>query len=309
MPTIPKSSSLRRTITLAVLPVGFAASIACSSSDSNSADSLDDNLSASDPKSSWIYNGPLPNLTDVELTVSQKAHTLLVTGRLPDGFSGKLPYYVDRDDSTGRIALVYPVASGVSNRPVVNTPHDLTIYPHFVQADHFGGFPFIPFLNQSGGRVAFHGPITEDKSVDGPQWVLHRGPVSMGCSRMEGEHVVELAAILGVDMTKTYQGEYGDKPGIGPKSLSKLSVAPPFAMWKGRPVDVDYPITKVGSLPLLPTAADHAMKFPTWHANDYPRLVCRFVNGTEAKLGSKYCEQTVKTTNPDSLYAPFAEKE
>jgi hypothetical protein len=186
-----------------------------------------------------------------------------------------------------------------------------SIYPHFTQADHFGGFPFIPYLQQNE-RVAFHGPITEDNGTTGDPktWHLLRGPVSHGCNRMVGEHVVELAQILGVDMSATFPPSDGSKGAIRPKSLTKLDVAPAFAKWKGKNVDVDYavdPQARVGNLPKLPPSDATTIKFPTWSADDgqYPLLVCAFTGGTP---GANYCAQKLPgKKNAGGLFAAFAE--
>jgi L,D-transpeptidase catalytic domain len=56
----------------------------------------------------------------------------------------------------------------------------------------FGGFPFLKYTWQGH---ALHGPISGDKKSN--EWGLRRGNVSHGCNRMEGEHSVELAVLLG----------------------------------------------------------------------------------------------------------------
>lgn len=56
----------------------------------------------------------------------------------------------------------------------------------------FGGFPFLKYTWQGH---ALHGPITGDAAKN--EWGLRRGNVSHGCNRMEGEHSVEVAVLLG----------------------------------------------------------------------------------------------------------------
>src|SRR4051794_6846547 len=87
--------------------IAMASTAGCSSTsnDQGAADDANDQaLSDANKFARWIYDGPLPTLdSDAEpttMTVSQKAHTLLVTGILPKTFTGQLPYYVDTDQVT-----------------------------------------------------------------------------------------------------------------------------------------------------------------------------------------------------------------
>src|SRR5438876_577270 len=67
----------------------------------------------------------------------------------------------------------------------------------------WGGFPFIAY-NQG---IALHGPITSKDNAGTPDmsvWYLRRGAVSGGCNRMFGEHVVEVAHMIGANMRKVY---------------------------------------------------------------------------------------------------------
>ena len=61
--------------------------------------------------------------------------------------------------------------------------------------DDKGDFGRFPFLKYTWQGHALHGPITGDRQQN--LWTLRRGRVSHGCNRMEGEHVVELSALLG----------------------------------------------------------------------------------------------------------------
>ncbi|MEM6252860.1 MAG: L,D-transpeptidase [Cyanobacteria bacterium P01_D01_bin.156] len=57
----------------------------------------------------------------------------------------------------------------------------------------FGKFPFMLYTGNNGH--ALHGPITT--RPEGDFWRLKRGEVSHGCNRMQGEHIVELAVLMG----------------------------------------------------------------------------------------------------------------
>lgn len=59
----------------------------------------------------------------------------------------------------------------------------------------FGAFPFLLFTGQN--EHAFHGPITQSPNESADMWRVKRGAVSHGCHRMQGEHVVELATLMG----------------------------------------------------------------------------------------------------------------
>jgi hypothetical protein len=117
----------------------------------------------------------------------------------------------------------------------------------------FGGFPFVEYVCrhvERDGRVrtgiAFHGPITAAAQEAGLYWSLLRGPVSHGCNRMLGEHVLELARLIGFD-----QGARG----------TPVTVVAGFDAFHGRAVDVDYPST--GFTRPDPT---RSIVFPTWQA-------------------------------------------
>jgi hypothetical protein len=55
----------------------------------------------------------------------------------------------------------------------------------------FGNFPFLNFTGENAH--ALHGPIYGTSTA----WRVTRGEVSHGCARMQGEHVLELAVLLG----------------------------------------------------------------------------------------------------------------
>ena len=208
----------------------------------------------------WVYDGTLPHLDSPSVTVSLTAHTARVSGFLPAGWSTPLPYYVDTLQQDGRIkiAVVYPIATGAA---VNSQPAEYSIErasPWVPTNDHatWGGFPFIPFNK----GIAFHGPIT---AQDG-DWKLLRGPVSHGCQRMQGEHVVELANLIGVDMsTKVFTGASVTGLNVPVTVLRKTDT------WKGQNVDVDYPVQ-----PGVVRPTSNVKMFKAWSADDLATFVC-----------------------------------
>lgn len=211
----------------------------------------------------WIYNGLMPALESAQVTVSLKGHTARVTGLLKPGFTGKLPWYATTapEGARTRVTVVYPVATGAlatSNGPgnylqVFASPYVATT----VKAP-WGGFPFMAYNNQRG--LAFHGPITQE---DG-QWHLLRGPVSHGCNRMQGEHVVELAQIFGIDMRR---------PRTSSDHLTlaiKVDVIGDYDQFQGKMVDVDYPTQPQVVRP----KGVNVQLFPTWDSLDQLATVC-----------------------------------
>lgn len=95
------------------------------------------------------------------------------------------------------VMIVYPIAiADVSQR--FNTAagnHHLVKKTRFKSTNKFGHFGGFPFLMYTYRGHAFHGP--EEQSVNPEFWHLRRGEVSHGCQRMQGEHVLELASLLG----------------------------------------------------------------------------------------------------------------
>lgn len=226
----------------------------------------------------WVYNGTLPHLDQPSVTVSLTAHTARVTGFLPAGHTTPLPYYADALVENGRtkISVVYPVATGAE---VNSQPDSYAINrasPWVPSDDHatWGGFPFIPFNR----GIAFHGPIT---AQDG-QWKLLRGPVSHGCQRMQGEHVVELANLIGVDMsTQVFRGTPVTGLNVPVTVLRKTDT------WNGQNVDVDYPAQRGVVRPTT-----NVKMFKAWSADDLATFVCplnpRDVAGTRV-IPAGYC--------------------
>jgi hypothetical protein len=94
------------------------------------------------------------------------------------------------------VMIVYPVSIAA---PGFNTLAGQWIIDDKVReqpskpSSSFGKFPFLLFTGRN--EHAFHGPITPNST--GNMWRVKRGAVSRGCHRMQGEHVVELAVLLG----------------------------------------------------------------------------------------------------------------
>lgn len=226
----------------------------------------------------WVYNGTLPHLEEPSITVSLSAHTARVTGYVPAGWKLPLPYYVDTSAEGARtkVAIVYPIATGASVNSQGNGYEINSVSPWVPTNSKatWGGFPFIPYNR----GIAFHGPIT---ATDG-QWKLIRGPVSHGCNRMQGEHVVELAHLIGANMsTVVYRGD----------SLSGFDVPVTILhkpdTWKDQLVDVDYP-AEAGVA--RPTGANVKM-FKAWNADQLATFVCP-LNKREVTAGvipDNYC--------------------
>ena len=208
----------------------------------------------------WVYNGTLPHLEDAAITVSLTAHTARVHGYLPAGWDGQLPFYADSVQEGGRthVAVVYPIATGSSVNSQ-GTNYSISRLSPWVPTNDkatWGGFPFVPY----NGGIAFHGPIT---AADG-QWKLIRGPVSHGCNRMQGEHVVELASLIGADMSnKVYKGT----PVTGLDVPVTVLRTPD--QWQGKNVDVDYP-AKAG----VKRPTTNVKMFKSWTADTLGTFVC-----------------------------------
>lgn len=281
-------------------------------------DGLDDgnvNLSSEEIRSTgsppWMYTGPLPALANVQIYVSQAGHTARVVGDLPADWNGTVPYYavVERVGTTRKLTVVYPIATGASashdSQPgrftsVTTIPYrpNGMAYPStgptYVT---WGGFPFIGYNN----GIAFHGPITFSSSTAGGEqvyeWYLRRGPVSHGCNRMQGEHVVELAHLLGYDMRNTWQ------PNQRVTRRVTINVSRDYdRLPSGETVDVDYPRTAGAVAPSGPVRM-----FRTWNADEMPRIVCadsrarRVFNTT---VGTDFCDAMPANTRDLATGAP-----
>lgn len=226
----------------------------------------------------WVYGGSLPTLVTPKVVVSQSGHTARVTGDLPEGWSGVVPYYASVETVGARrvLTVVYPIATGASASldsaartfsalsGIPYRPNGMaypTTGPSYVT---WGGFPFVAY----NGGIAFHGPITYTTSTAGGErvyeWYLQRGPVSHGCNRMQGEHVVELAHLVGFDMRNTWAAN------LRVARRATVQVIRDYdRLSTGEAVDVDYPRWAGARAPTGPTRV-----FPTWNADEMPRIVC-----------------------------------
>jgi hypothetical protein len=226
----------------------------------------------------WVYGGSLPTLVSPKVVLSQSGHTVRVTGDLPEGWSGVVPYYASVEMAGARrvLTVVYPIATGASAAldsaaRTFNTVSGIPYRPNGMAYPTtgpayvtWGGFPFVAY----NGGIAFHGPITYTTSTAGAErvydWYLQRGPVSHGCNRMQGEHVVEFAHLIGFDMHNTW----GANVRVGRRATVQV-LRDYDRLSTGEAVDVDYPRWAGARAPTGPTRV-----FPTWNADEMPRLVC-----------------------------------
>ncbi len=224
----------------------------------------------------WIYQGSLPKLESPSIFVSLKAHTARITGVLPANYDGKLPFYaIPKALENGRtqVTLVYPVATGAVDPSTGEAPMGPGSYPRLFSVPFtpttdkaaWGGFPFLKYHAKRG--LAFHGPITSSRNADTGdwEWTLLRGPVSHGCQRMMGEHVVELSHMLGMGMDKPHKS--GDTATIE----VPVHVSTEFDVFEGQNVDVDYP-----SLASVNRPTSNVRMYPTWDSRNIPQLVCAY---------------------------------
>lgn len=277
--------SLARWFALAALPLALSTLAGCAAQTddedvSDEGDVTEDELRKGAAEQ-WVYNGTLPQLENPAITVSLTAHTARVTGYLPAGWRQPLPYYADSLVENGRtkIAVVYPIATGSSVNSQ-GTSYEINRVSPWVPTNSkatWGGFPFVPYNR----GIAFHGPIT---AADG-EWKLIRGPVSHGCNRMQGEHITELAHLIGVDMTSTvYRGDPVTGLDVPVTVIRKPDT------WKGQQVDVDYPAQRGVARP----TGNNVKKFPSWSADQLAAFVCplnkRELNGSR-EIPANYCSR------------------
>ncbi len=277
-----------------VLPVLLLLAVGCGGEVVSGADApLRDKALDAREDHHWIYDGPLPPLERWRIRFSLRGHTARVTGLLPEGWDRPLPpYAVVEETPAGReVTVVYPVSTageGSANADPgrYRVVAGWTWTPSNVSGRQipWGGFPYLEF--DAGRAIAFHGPITAVDDV----WRLQRGPVSHGCARMQGEHVVELAHLIGLDM--------GTPEDLGatfrvadPDWL--VEVVADYDRVDGMVVDVDYPA--VGGFE-RPAGADVRV-FPSWSSDEQPRFVC--AHEPERSLGTGHCaHQPAGTRSP-----------
>ena len=233
-------------------------------------------------ESPWLYTGPLSKLQNPRVTVSLKGHTAHVVGYLPaDTNLPSLPHARISNAADGRLRLdlVYPIATAsptaTNSRPGTYTlgrvipfrVDAVTTSSYGTSFVPWGGFPFIGYNN----GIAFHGPITaKDNAARGSLdvWYLQRGTVSHGCNRMNGEHVLELAHILGFSMRRIYTPGATVTP---PSPASKVDVIADYDKTvDGKYIDVDYP-TDVGVVrPGVAFGAEKVEMFGSWVGTELP---------------------------------------
>lgn len=201
-------------------------------------------------RDAWFYDGPLPTLEKPVVTVSLKGHTARVSGLLPAGAQApNLPHLKSKvENGRTRIDVVYPIATGAQasyNAPAGSyefqsarpwRPDGQTTSSFGTSFVTWGGFPFLAYR----GGIALHGPISTQNSAAGVDvFYLRRGMVSHGCNRMNGEHVTEVAHLVGVNMRKVWVADqiYED-PSTADARVNVIKDA--YDQYDGKPIDVDY---------------------------------------------------------------------
>jgi hypothetical protein len=249
----------------------FAGGCAADTDDQGDVESGEDALTHR-ARDAWFYDGPLPALEKPEVTISLKGHTARVSGLLPAGTQApNLPHLKSKVEGTRtRVDIVYPIATGAeggynaapgdyvfeSARPW--RPDGMTTSSHGTSFVTWGGFPFIAY----NGGIAMHGPITTQSSAAGVDvFYLRRGTVSHGCNRMNGEHVTEVAQLVGINMRKVWVADqiYED-PSTNKAKVRVVKDA--YDQYDGKPIDVDY-ATDVGV-----TRPQGSVMFGSWIASE-----------------------------------------
>lgn len=293
-------------VAIAAIGVG---SVACNASEQGDEVAVDDEDELRNaekngkPSQQWIYTGPLPRLESITVNASLKAHTVRVTGLLPKTFTGKLPFYAEPEAAPNgrkKITVVYPIATGKLDPTTGKAPASpgkfstifAVAYTPTNDKAPWGGFPFMMYNNERG--IAFHGPITSETDVEvgDYQWHLLRGPVSHGCNRMEGEHVVEMAHLLGIDMSKPHL--VSERFTLA----AQVTVSPEFDTWNNQNVDVDYPVE-----PGVKRPTTNVKMFKTWDSNDFPTFVCAYQKNRP--LGPDHCATAGVNTRDVETGAPL----
>lgn len=253
-----------------------------------SGESTDDPAASEDAlthraRDAWFYDGPLPALEQAQVFVSLKGHTVRVSGLLPAGAaapSADLGYIKSKSENgRTRIDVAYPIATGAEysynaspkdygfNRARPYRPDGQTTSSSGTSFVTWGGFPFLAYA----GNIALHGPITHGANAKGNDvFYLKRGSVSHGCNRMLGEHVTELAHLVGVNMRKVWTADaIYENP-----TASKVKLTADYDIYDGKPVDVDYPTDSTnGNGPggvSAPIRAPGSVMFSTWVGTETP---------------------------------------
>lgn len=276
-----------------------------------SGESADDPAASEDAlthraRDAWFYDGPLPVLEGAEVTVSLKGHTARVSGLLPAGTAApdaSLTYIKSKNENgRTRVDVVYPIATGekysYNASPAVHTFNRARPYrPDGETVDSegnksfvtWGGFPFLAY----SGNIALHGPISRATNASGTEvFYLQRGSVSHGCNRMLGEHVTELAHLIGVNMRKVWVANYIYEGRENP-TTAKVNLTAEYDTYDGQPIDVDYPTAStLGKGPegvQAPIRAPGAVMFGSWvgtesaDGSDHPASM-KWEGGVSGKL-------------------------
>ena len=234
----------------------------------------------------WFYTGALPRLENAVITVSLKGHTAHVSGLAPRGTAAipALPHVKTKDENGRlRVDVVYPIATAnaaigkTNSSPGQYAIHQVMPYrPDGItytasEGNHhvtWGGFPFIAY----NGGIAFHGPITSKDNVGTPDasvWYLRRGQVSGGCNRMLGEHVTELAHLVGANMRKVYTANRRYAPSdVG--VAARTNVIADYDQYDGKFIDVDYATDTGVTRPGKVHGDDKVVMFGSWIGTETP---------------------------------------
>lgn len=267
----------RLAIALALVSTIFAAG--CAADPGNDADgdeaSVGEDALTHRAKDAWFYDGPLPTLEGPQVTISLKGHTARVSGLLPAGAETPvMPHLKAKaEGARTRIDVVYPIATGekagynaeagtykfTHARPW--RPDGITISSSGRSYVTWGGFPFLAYA----GNIALHGPISRGANASGVDvFTLRRGTVSHGCNRMLGEHVTEVAHLVGVNMRTVWTS---DKIEYGPsKANARVNLVDDYDSYDGKLVDVDYPTDVGASRP----PRDQTVMFGSWVGTETP---------------------------------------
>lgn len=278
-----------RSVALAFVTSLVASGCVLGSSVDSGEDELKNVEKTGEKSQRWIYQGPLPALEDVKVVASLKGHTVRVTGLLPKSFVTPLPFYArTKPAANGRteVTVVYPIATGAFDPSTGMAPmapgsyKTLWTVPFTPTNDKaaWGGFPFMLYQPQRG--IAFHGPITSTRNAETGdwEWRLVRGPVSHGCNRMQGEHVVEFAHLMGTDMSIPHQ------TGESIQRAANVTVTTEWDSYDGSFVDVDYP-----ALASVKRPKTSVTLYPTWDSTYLPNLVCAF--DPKRPLDGHHCDE------------------
>lgn len=298
--------STRRAAVLAMIATAFASGCVIEAGEEETDRSADEIIRKTAETSRWSYRGPMPELQSPRLVVSLAGHTVRVSGFVSNEVAATLPFHaITEPDPSGAartlVTVVYPIATvksgettteGLPARNAEPGSYRVCRGGNFWASNRigaFGGFPFIEYVcnhRDSDGRVrsgiAFHGPITSLSAGGASYWTLKRGPVSHACNRMLGEHVLEMAHLIGFDR------------GV---LRTPVQVVAGVDTWHGHPVDVDYPATGF-------ERPAGALVFPTWQALsldgdgvprlEFPQWACETsrcaampANRTDAETGGR----------------------